>query len=424
MVNMGMVSVIIPAYNQEKYIDECISSVTQQTYENWEIIVIDDGSTDNTYHKVSSWAKADGRIKVFKQENQGSGLARNNGMKEARGEYISFLDSDDFWRDKDVLEKIMQAVAGVSCDVIGTFYSNCMEGKFVALPRHRKYFSSGEETGKWISFAEEQDCFGFCSYLYRREFLVENEFVFPDYLVEQDPPFLAKVLECVQEYYVVPVEFATIRHRPRKRFTSQRRINDCIRGVIDVIDVAQRGNLDKLLYEMTDYVDGNSGVFVKSILDGNTELLQLMLKLQEKVIDKKIENKTIQFMRHSMKTEIERRMDAFLTTVEGAARLIIYGAGNHGKLFLENMLRLDIQQEIVFAETKEPRNRIVCGKKCYKLEELISCKEEAIVIVAVKNRKIQNEMMLYLQSLGFQNYILDDYNLEIALESGIIEKKG
>lgn len=417
----GLISVIIPVYNRESYIDECIKSVIKQTYEKWEIILIDDGSTDGTYRKAISWSEFDARIRVFKQENQGPGLARNRGMKKAIGEYIAFLDSDDFWRDEYALSKIMCAIDGKNCNVIGTFYSLYMEGKFIEIPRHREFFSTREETGKWISFEEEQDCFGFCSYLYRREFLEKNKFEFPDYLVEQDPPFLAKVLEHAKKYYVIPVEFATIRHRPRKRFSTHRKINDCIRGVLDVIDIAQRSNLDNLVDELIDYADSKSGVFIKSVLEGNIELLQLILKLQEKASGKKYENKTLQFIYYSMRREIKNEMKSFYNSIEKTSKLIIYGSGNYGKMFLEKMLNLDIQQDIVFAETEEPRSRVVCGRKCYKLEELIKYKEEAIVVVAVKNKKVQSDMTLYLKSLGFENYILDDYNLEITLENGIVE---
>lgn len=416
-----MVSIIIPAYNREKYLDECIKSVTRQTYEKWEIILVDDGSTDGTYRKSVAWATNDARIRVFYQENQGPGRARNKGMKEAKGEYIAFLDSDDFWRDEYGLEKIMRAVNGRTFDVIGTFYSNYVEEKFVEIPRHRKFFSLGEETGKWISFEEEQDCFGFCSYLYRRAFLEKNEITFPDYLVEQDPPFLAKVLECAKQYYVLPVEFAAIRHRPRKRFTTQRKINDCMRGVLDVIDIAKRGNLDGLLRRMAEHADSNSGAFIKSILEGNVELLQLILELQKKLDSKGIENETLHFIYGAMREEIKRRLNAFLEIIEGSSKLIIYGSGNYGKIFLERIQKLEIVQEIVFAETREPRSREVCGKKCYRLEELLVFKEKALVIVAVKDKKMKEEMIGYMKSLGFENYIREDSNLKIILESGIID---
>lgn len=91
-----IVSIIIPVYNVEAYIEECLNSVIQQTEKNLEIIVINDGSTDNSLDVVKKVAATDQRIKVLEQENQGLSITRNNGIEIANGEFIMFLDSDDF----------------------------------------------------------------------------------------------------------------------------------------------------------------------------------------------------------------------------------------------------------------------------------------------------------------------------------------
>ncbi len=90
-----LVSVVIPTYNKEKYIGEAVQSALNQTYKNLEVIVVDDGSTDNTKQVVEELIKKDGRVKYFYQENQGSAAARNKGLQEASGEFVAFLDSDD-----------------------------------------------------------------------------------------------------------------------------------------------------------------------------------------------------------------------------------------------------------------------------------------------------------------------------------------
>ena len=101
----SLVSAIIPTYNSVNYISEAINSVLNQTYKNCEIIVVDDGSTDNTRKTVENYIrKYPHKIKYFYQENKGPSAARNKGIKEARGNYIAFLDSDDLWLP-DKLEK-------------------------------------------------------------------------------------------------------------------------------------------------------------------------------------------------------------------------------------------------------------------------------------------------------------------------------
>ena len=90
------ISVVVPMYNAERYIQRCIRSVQNQTYGNWELIIVDDGSVDSSSLVVGSMAESDGRIRVLHQENAGPGQARNYGIKEATGDYIVFIDSDDF----------------------------------------------------------------------------------------------------------------------------------------------------------------------------------------------------------------------------------------------------------------------------------------------------------------------------------------
>ena len=95
---MPTVSVIVPAYNQGHYLEECIQSVLKQTYEDFEIIIVDDGSTDNTQEVSTSFS--DSRVHYIHQENRGLSGARNTGIKKAKGSYITYLDSDDLFLPK------------------------------------------------------------------------------------------------------------------------------------------------------------------------------------------------------------------------------------------------------------------------------------------------------------------------------------
>jgi glycosyltransferase involved in cell wall biosynthesis len=93
---MNLISVIVPVYNVEKYLDRCISSIINQTYQNLEIILVDDGSSDNCPAMCDKWAMKDSRIRVIHKQNGGLSDARNAGMKIATGEYVGFVDSDDY----------------------------------------------------------------------------------------------------------------------------------------------------------------------------------------------------------------------------------------------------------------------------------------------------------------------------------------
>ena len=107
---MPKISVIIPCYNCEKYVAKCLDSVLAQTFQDWEAIVVNDGSTDGSVEILNRYAAKDSRIKVVTQENQCLSMARNNGFKFAQGNYVSFLDSDDFIDENFLLDLHNQAV--------------------------------------------------------------------------------------------------------------------------------------------------------------------------------------------------------------------------------------------------------------------------------------------------------------------------
>lgn len=110
-----LVSIVVPVYNVEKYLSECIDSILAQTYKNFELILIDDGSPDNCPKICDEYAKKDNRIIVIHQKNKGVSNARNAGIKIANGKWIMFVDSDD-WIDKDMLEYLLSG--DLNCDVI------------------------------------------------------------------------------------------------------------------------------------------------------------------------------------------------------------------------------------------------------------------------------------------------------------------
>lgn len=105
--NQPLVSIITPCYNSEVFIEGTIKSVINQTYENWEMLITDDGSIDNSIKIIESYISKDSRIKLFKIKNSGAAVARNTSIKHALGKYIAFLDSDDLWFSKKLEKQIL-----------------------------------------------------------------------------------------------------------------------------------------------------------------------------------------------------------------------------------------------------------------------------------------------------------------------------
>lgn len=113
----SLISIIVPVYNTENYLEKCLYSLVNQTYKNIEIIIVDDGSPDNSMNIIQKFVLADNRVKVISQKNQGLSGARNTGMNNANGDYIMFIDSDD-WIEIDTCEKAINASEKYNADVV------------------------------------------------------------------------------------------------------------------------------------------------------------------------------------------------------------------------------------------------------------------------------------------------------------------
>ena len=154
-----MVSVIIPVYNVEKYLDRCVQSIVSQTHKDLEIILVDDGSPDNCPAICDKWAKKDSRIKVIHKENGGLSDARNIGVEHASGEWVYFIDSDDYL-SPDAIEKLYRVALENGCEISMGRYVSVADG----------IEEQNDFTNK-ISIYDEN---GFWEYVY--SLMLENEF--------------------------------------------------------------------------------------------------------------------------------------------------------------------------------------------------------------------------------------------------------
>lgn len=127
-MNQPLISVIVPVFNVEKYLNECVTSIINQTYTNMEIILIDDGSSDNSPIMCDNFAKQDSRIIVIHKENGGQSSARNAGLDAAKGEFVMFVDSDDFI-DKQLVEYLLSITKEYSVDIACCSKNRYIKGK-------------------------------------------------------------------------------------------------------------------------------------------------------------------------------------------------------------------------------------------------------------------------------------------------------
>lgn len=411
---MVLVSVVIPIYNAGQYIKECLDSVTSQSLKDLEIICVDDGSTDGSQDIVKECQIADARIKLFVQENQGSGPARNNGLGAACGKYVAFLDADDFWLDECALENVVRAAEEKASVVTGAFWGNYKDGKYERSGLHRQYFKN-DSSGRWIDFSEEQDCIGYCSYLYQREFLINNAICFPDYYRFQDPPFLAETLLKAERYYVIPADWHCYRTVYKNVLSTDQKTVDFMKGVHQVLELAKRHHLEKLMSEMIRQVNEFSQCIVKGIVKGNTEILYLLGRVQKLTAGRKEDFEPVLFLQEAVRERTEGIVDRFRRKLSDFNRLVIYGAGKYGHFLMGWIEKMNDDIEIIFAETKCVEERVVSGKRCVQIDRLAADMDGTFVIVAV-TPDTQPQMEANLIHLGINNYMLLGRELMTALE--------
>ncbi len=146
-IQSPLISIIIPVYQVEKYLDKCVASIINQTYTNLEIILVDDGSPDNCPTICDAWKERDSRIKVIHQENGGLSHARNEGLKIATGEFIGFVDSDD-WIESNMYELLLSVLLKTDADIaVCNCYGNAKSSKNLQVNKQlleQKQYSSEE----------------------------------------------------------------------------------------------------------------------------------------------------------------------------------------------------------------------------------------------------------------------------------------
>lgn len=174
--NCPKISVLVPVYNVEKYLPECLNSLTNQTLSAIEIICINDGSTDNSLKILQDYAERDPRIQIINKENSGYGASMNLGIKHAKGEYIGILEPDDFIELK-AYEDLYRAAERFSADVVKADYFTEKNGKTT-----KQNLISNEHANKILSAQQNRWLFrlppAIWSAIYRREFLIKQKIAF------------------------------------------------------------------------------------------------------------------------------------------------------------------------------------------------------------------------------------------------------
>ena len=247
------VSVIVPIYNAEGFLRECLDSVVNQTLRDIEIICVDDGSTDRSGLILSHYRQEDRRITLIRQENSGSGAARNRGIRSARGEYIAFLDADDSYPEAETLEKLYEAAVRHGVLICGGSFSVLWpDGTVITQFDEARYWGYTFFENGLRQYRDYQFDFGYHRFLYRREFLLEKGLFFPSYQRYQDPPFFVRAMTEAGSFYAL--RDVSYRYRmgtgPRGITASRKKAWGQIMGYADNLEHAREHGFPRL-YRLT-----------------------------------------------------------------------------------------------------------------------------------------------------------------------------
>lgn len=314
---MAKISVIIPVYNTEKYLKRCLDSVVNQTLADIEIICVNDGSTDGCPQILETYAAKDNRVKVIHKENCGLVSARKTGVTAASGEYVGYVDSDD-WIETDMYETLYRNACGSNADLVSCGYF--LEGSYTTV--HMDTVEEGLYAGKRMTFLRENTIYrldrketglraSLCNKLFSRELIKRIQFDIPDNLTmaEDKMCLLTYILECGsvmvlnRAYYHYMINAQSMVHVPDTGF------------LLNVNAVYQ--------YLITLYKHPN---FTKTMrMQSELYIMELLLKGMNSLM--------------GFETRNLLWFDPYwLDKIPGGSKVVLYGAGEAGKKCRQQLL--------------------------------------------------------------------------------------
>lgn len=410
------VSIVIPVYNAQKYIVECLDSITSQTLKEIEIICINDGSTDASEETINNYKN--GKIRLYTKENEGSGKARNLGIEKAKGKYIAFMDPDDLYASKDVLERMYTAAEANHAQICGGNILNFYDGEEPYLTDTYNKYHIREEGFKLSQ--EYQNPWGHTKYLFRKDFLEQNQLRYPEYRRGQDPVFMIKALAAAEQIYLMPITVYLYRQYKRRDRFSNKVIFELLGGYLETIKIASNK------YNQNAFIDCVSQLEYWYSYIGFSEwenpyFWELIDTISMEVI-KGAAKMNIDYPSNVIwkKSEVEQSAEEFCKCLKQAKeaskknRLAIYGAGNIAEGLIKILDKFDIVSYEVVVTNKLSEKKLD-GKKVQSINELDN-KEEYVFFLAVASQQVQNEIAENLNRLCIYNHIRTNVERLVNME--------
>ncbi|MCY7170212.1 glycosyltransferase family 2 protein [Streptococcus mitis] len=242
-----MISVIVPVYNVEEYLEECLNSIQHQTYTDIEVILVNDGSRDGSKEICERYCQQDSRFHLINQENKGLSGARNRGMTESKGEFITFVDSDDVIKD-DMLEQLLKHMTTEEVDIVECWYTNDKKEIEIPSPENVKIIFQGNAQEALVSLCKDNIVrLNAVAKLFRRQAIVN--FPFLEGLFYEDVYGGMGILK--QIHKMVKIDYTGYYYRVRRGSIMNREFslkNLDLFAICDKVEQLYDGNADSLPY--------------------------------------------------------------------------------------------------------------------------------------------------------------------------------
>lgn len=412
------ISVIVPVFNMERYIGLCLDSILAQSLEGIEVICIDDGSTDGTYHVLKQYAKRYSNVLAFRQERRGAGAARNLGLRKARGSFVAFMDADDYYAADDALERLWKgAVRNGVLAAGGTILRECM-GEAHINNNPLRYGDAFESCGI-LPYREFQYCYGFHRFIYDRTMLKENGICFPTYVRNEDPIFMAMALDKADKLWADPYQVYVLRTLKKEvSYHGRKVLLDIVKGFRDLICFSYEKQYGKLQKNTIKELEKWKNLLFIHIIKGDRELLRILEEMNRHILNTKQKQQEGYFLNKSL-AEIEGYVSAlenetlpYVETIEKFQKAIIYGAGMFGQSAYGFIRSMGIEFMGFAVSPGRPCGYAVDSHPVRCIDEYAIMKEEALVIIAANERN-NIEMKKNAEEKGFLHLLQIKENLDM-----------
>ena len=413
---MTKISIIMPVYNCEEYLEESINSVLEQTLQEWELLCIDDGSTDKSAEILKEYANKDNRIRVFSQHNQGPGSARNLGLQNANGEFIGFLDADDFYLDADALECMYRTCKEKDVKACGTNLRILRNGKIVqdSIFKDVEYASCEQEI---LDYTDFQFDYGYYCFLFEKQILEEHGICFPPYRWFEDPPFFVRAMCAIEKFCFIDKPLYCYRIPNVLKRYSNAKLEGLLKGLRNNLEFAEQNNLSLLFCRTVKRLeDEYSEIICHNI--ANVENLQILIKTNELIrnaacvdcgynSDKINSGYIIKPLQRILDSVVEAenyQKRYFENYLMQSDRIFVYGAGKRTADFFAYLRRKDLFHKVsgILVTDTENNAKQVEGIAVKSAKEY-QYREGDIVVIAVSGM-YQDEIVMQLKTIGVVRY--------------------